>query len=138
MYRPHTPLRRTVFLLFAAAVFLGAGRSLGIAATGTVLVASSLVIIRPLRSMQMNLMQMESKTRLYNGIDILQKIKSNAHIRRSPVIVLTTTDDKAEIQRCYDLGCNVYVTKPVNYENFSQAIRQLGLFLSVMQVPEAN
>jgi CheY-like chemotaxis protein len=73
-----------------------------------------------------------------SGIDILQKIKSNAHIRRSPVIVLTTTDDKAEIQRCYDLGCNVYVTKPVNYENFSQAIRQLGLFLSVMQVPETS
>jgi CheY-like chemotaxis protein len=73
-----------------------------------------------------------------SGIDILQKIKSNAHIRRSPVIVLTTTDDKAEIQRCYDLGCNVYVTKPVNYENFSQAIRQLGLFLSVMQVPETT
>jgi CheY-like chemotaxis protein len=73
-----------------------------------------------------------------SGIDVLQTIKSNAHIRRSPVIVLTTTDDKAEIQRCYDLGCNVYVTKPVNYESFSQAIRQLGLFLSVMQVPETN
>jgi CheY-like chemotaxis protein len=49
---------------------------------------------------------------------------------------LTTTDDKTEIQRCYDLGCNDYITKPVNYENFAVAIRQLGLFLSVMQVPE--
>ena len=53
-----------------------------------------------------------------------------------PVIVLTTTDDKAEIQKCYDLGCNVYITKPVDYEGFATAIRQLGLFLSVMQVPE--
>jgi DNA-binding NarL/FixJ family response regulator len=51
--------------------------------------------------------------------------------------VLTTTDDKLEIQRCYDLGCNVYITKPVEYEGFSAAIRQLGLFLTVMQVPEA-
>ncbi|MNG36336.1 hypothetical protein D3C84_1233360 [compost metagenome] len=52
-------------------------------------------------------------------------------------MVLTTTDDKAEIQRCYDLGCNVYITKPVNYESFANAIKELGLFLYVMQVPEA-
>jgi CheY-like chemotaxis protein len=70
------------------------------------------------------------------GIDILAQVKANAHLRRSPVVVLTTTDDQREIQRCYDLGCNVYVTKPVNYEGFSNAIRQLGLFFSVMQVPE--
>lgn len=70
------------------------------------------------------------------GIDILEKVKANAHTRRSPVIVLTTTDDAREIQRCYDLGANVYVTKPVNYEGFANAIRQLGLFFSVMQIPE--
>jgi len=57
-------------------------------------------------------------------------------LRRAPVIVLTTTDDKAEIDRCYDLGCNVYITKPLIYQNFAEAIRQLGLFLSVIQIPE--
>lgn len=72
------------------------------------------------------------------GIDILARIKANEHTRRAPVIVLTTTDDQREIQRCYDLGANVYITKPLNYESFANAIRQLGLFLSVMQVPEAN
>ncbi|MDY0959538.1 response regulator [Sphingomonas sp. CFBP8993] len=71
-----------------------------------------------------------------SGTDILAKIKDESSpLRRAPVVVLTTTDDKVEIQRCYDLGCNVYITKPVNYENFAQAIRQLGLFLSVIQVP---
>ena len=70
------------------------------------------------------------------GIDILQRVKANEHLRRSPVIILTTTDDQREIQRCYDLGCNVYITKPVNYEGFANAIRQLGLFFSVIQVPE--
>ena len=69
------------------------------------------------------------------GVDILTKIKSNHHLKRTPVVVLTTTDDQREIQRCYDLGANVYITKPVNYDNFANAIRQLGLFLSVMQVP---
>lgn len=72
------------------------------------------------------------------GIDILEKLKSNQHTKRSPVVVLTTTDDNREIQRCYDLGANVYITKPVNYEAFANAIRQLGLFFAVMQVPEAQ
>jgi len=72
-----------------------------------------------------------------SGIDILKRIKESEHLRVSPVVVLTTTDDKAEIQRCYDLGCNVYITKPVDYEKFANAIQQLGLFVYVMQIPEA-
>lgn len=73
-----------------------------------------------------------------SGVDILARIKGDDKLKRSPVIVLTTTDDQREIQRCYDLGANVYITKPVDYEQFANAIRQLGLFLSVMQVPEAG
>jgi len=73
-----------------------------------------------------------------SGTDILARIKGEGPLRRAPVVVLTTTDDKLEIQRCYDLGCNVYITKPVNYENFADAIRQLGLFLSVIQVPDVE
>ena len=73
-----------------------------------------------------------------SGITILEHLKSDPHLRRFPVIVLTTTDDEREIQRCYDLGANVYITKPVDYEAFTTAIRQLGLFLAVMQVPGAD
>ncbi len=69
------------------------------------------------------------------GTDILKVIKGNPHLKRSPVVILTTTDDDREIKRCYDLGANVYITKPLNYEGFANAIRQLGLFLTVMQVP---
>jgi DNA-binding response OmpR family regulator len=72
------------------------------------------------------------------GIDILARIKRDKHLRRSPVIVLTTADDQREIQLCYDLGANAYITKPLNWDDFSNAIRQLGLFLSVMQVPEVD
>ena len=71
------------------------------------------------------------------GIEILQRVKENIHLKSTPVVVLTTTDDSQEIRRCYELGCNVYVTKPVNYESFANAIRQLGLFFSVIQVPAA-
>ena len=70
------------------------------------------------------------------GTDILAEVKKDERLKRAPVVVLTTTDDKVEIQRCYDLGCNVYITKPVDYESFAGAIRQLGLFLSVMQSPD--
>ena len=71
------------------------------------------------------------------GIEILRRVKETAHLKSTPVVVLTTTDDAHEIKRCYELGCNVYITKPVNYESFANAIRQLGLFFSVIQVPPA-
>jgi CheY-like chemotaxis protein len=71
------------------------------------------------------------------GIDILKMVKQNSFLKSAPVVILTTTDDSHEIKRCYELGCNVYITKPVNYESFANAIRQLGLFFSVIQVPPA-
>jgi CheY-like chemotaxis protein len=71
------------------------------------------------------------------GTEILRRVKETPHLKCTPVVVLTTTDDAHEVKRCYELGCNVYVTKPVNYENFANAIRQLGLFFSVIQVPAA-
>jgi DNA-binding response OmpR family regulator len=69
------------------------------------------------------------------GTDILRQVKESKHLKSTPVIVLTTADDILEIKRCYELGCNVYITKPVNYESFATAIRQLGLFFSAIQVP---
>ncbi len=72
------------------------------------------------------------------GIEILEQLKQNEHTLCAPVVILTTTDDQQEIQRCYSLGANVYIVKPVNYESFAQAIRQLGLFLSVMRVPRTQ
>lgn len=55
--------------------------------------------------------------------------------RAVPVIVLTTTDNPREINRCYELGCNVYITKLVEYDNFTDAIRKLGLILAVVKLP---
>jgi len=94
--------------------------------SGAVHTGSSLLIL-----LDLNLPDM-------TGVDILTRIKANAHLKRTPVVVLTTTDDHREIQRCYDLGANVYITKPVDYEGFANAIRQLGLFFAVMQVPAAE
>jgi CheY-like chemotaxis protein len=70
-----------------------------------------------------------------DGIEVLRRLKGNARTNAIPIIMLTTTDDPREIERCYQLGCSVYVTKPVEYTAFIEAINRLGLFLQVVRVP---
>lgn len=67
-----------------------------------------------------------------DGIEVLRRIKSDPALDKIPVIMLTTTDDPREIEKCYELGCNVYITKPVEYAAFVEAICRLGLFLQVV------
>src|SRR3954466_10951239 len=57
------------------------------------------------------------------GIDILRRVKENRYLKAARCVVLTPTDDSQEIRRCYALGCTVYITKPVNYDSFANAIR---------------
>lgn len=73
-----------------------------------------------------------------DGVEVLARIKADPELRRIPVIMITTTDDPREVDRCHELGCSSYITKPIEYEAFVNAIRQLGLFLSVVQVPTIN
>lgn len=70
-----------------------------------------------------------------DGVEVLRRLKGDPTTESIPIIMLTTTDDPREIERCYKLGCNVYITKPIEYEAFVEAIRQLGLFLQVVKVP---
>lgn len=71
-----------------------------------------------------------------DGYQVLKRMKEDEKTHRIPVVILTTTDDPREIYKCYELGCNVYITKPVEYDQFSEAIRNLGLFLQVIKVPD--
>jgi len=73
-----------------------------------------------------------------DGVEVLRQVKANAETRLIPVIMLTTTDDPREIDRCYELGCNVYITKPVEPQAFIEAIVRLGLFISVVSVPSVD
>jgi CheY-like chemotaxis protein len=73
-----------------------------------------------------------------DGYQVLARMKADERTKRVPVVVLTTTDDPREVARCYDLGCNVYVTKPVDYGSFSEAVQKLGLFLSVVVIPSGS
>jgi CheY-like chemotaxis protein len=71
-----------------------------------------------------------------DGVEVLRKIKNDPEFRKIPVSMLTTTDDPREVERCHALGCSNYLVKPVDYERFSEAMKQLGLFISLVQVPE--
>jgi len=73
-----------------------------------------------------------------DGVEVLSQMKTDPELRKVPVIVVTTTDDPKEVEMCHKLGCNTYITKPVEYTRFVEAIRQLGLFLTVVQVPRIN
>ena len=73
-----------------------------------------------------------------DGVEVLRQLKADPELRKIPVSMLTTTDDPREVERCHGLGCNNYIVKPVDYDKFSEAIRQLGLFVSLVQVPETH
>jgi CheY-like chemotaxis protein len=84
------------------------------------------------------LLLLDIKMPRVDGVEVLRQLKSQAETSLIPVIILTTTDDPREIQRCYELGCSVYITKPVDYQAFVDAINRLGLFLQVVRIPESN
>lgn len=73
-----------------------------------------------------------------DGIEVLRRLKSDPELRKLPVIMLTTTDDLREVERCHELGCNVYIQKPVDYDRFAEAIRRLGLFVTLLLVPQVK
>jgi CheY-like chemotaxis protein len=70
-----------------------------------------------------------------DGIEVLRRLKANPQTSKLPIIMLTTTDDPREIDRCYELGCSVYITKPVRYEKFVEALQRLGMFLEIVKLP---
>ncbi len=73
-----------------------------------------------------------------NGHQVLKRMKEDPRTRRIPVIILTTTEDSREVHKCYELGCNVFITKPVDYDQFVDAVRKIGLFISIVQIPNGE
>ena len=67
-----------------------------------------------------------------NGFEVLEKLKNDAGLRRVPVIVLTTSNRDEDIDRAYDLGCNSYIVKPVNYDNFLEAVKEIQRYWTIL------
>ena len=73
-----------------------------------------------------------------DGIEVLRRMKADPALKKLPVIMLTTTDDQREVERCHQLGCSGYIQKPVDYEKFAEAIRRIGLFVPLLLVPQVG
>lgn len=67
-----------------------------------------------------------------NGLDVLQKMRADQRTRRLPVVVFTSSSEEEDMIKSYDLGANSYVRKPVDFDQFLEATRQLGLYWLVL------
>jgi CheY-like chemotaxis protein len=85
-----------------------------------------------------SLLLLDIKMPRVDGLEVLRKVKQDEFLKKMPVIMITTTDDPREIDKCHELGCSNYITKPIDYDKFVKAIRQLGLFLLIVDVPDLN
>jgi two-component system, response regulator len=70
-----------------------------------------------------------------NGIEVLQKIKSDERTKATPVVILTSSKENPDIKKCYALGANSYIVKPVNFEGFAESIKTLGFYWLLLNQP---
>ncbi len=70
-----------------------------------------------------------------DGLEVLQQIKSDEHLKRIPVVVLTSSHEEKDLMRSYSLGVNAYVVKPVDFHEFVNAVKELGVFWAVINEP---
>ena len=70
-----------------------------------------------------------------SGMEVLKKIRSDERTKFFPVVILTSSTDERDLLESYDLGANIYIQKPVDFEQFATAIRDLGLYMMVLNDP---
>ncbi len=73
-----------------------------------------------------------------DGVEVLLHLKSDLVLRKIPVIMLTTTGDRQAVEQCQQLGCSMYVVKPVEYDKFVESIQKISRFLSILEVPSLS
>ncbi len=69
-----------------------------------------------------------------DGVEVLKRMKNSEELKEIPVMMLTTTDDPREVEECYKIGCNVYITKPVEFAKFAETLKRLGLFVQIVKI----
>ena len=70
-----------------------------------------------------------------DGLEVLRRLRSDERTKLLPVVVLTTSSEEQDMLNSYSLGCNSYIRKPVDFVQFSEAIRQLGMYWLLMNEP---
>lgn len=72
-----------------------------------------------------------------DGFEVLQNLQSYDDTKKIPVIIMTTTNNPKEVDRCYELGCSMYINKPVDYQNFSEALVKLSAALEAIEISQS-
>lgn len=80
-------------------------------------------------------MLLDLKLPRVDGLEVLQQVKADARLRIIPVVVLTSSHEEKDKMRSYDFGVNAYVVKPVNFHEFVNAVKELGVFWAVINEP---
>lgn len=75
-----------------------------------------------------DLILLDLKLPIMGGLELLELIRANEATRNIPVVVLTSSDEAKDVQRCYQLGVNSYVAKPVEFQNFVEAVKRIGRY----------
>lgn len=75
---------------------------------------------------------LDIKMPLMDGIEVLEAIRSNEKLKRLPVVMLTASREEPDLKKCYELGVNAYVVKPVNFNNFLDAVKHIGVFWAML------
>jgi CheY-like chemotaxis protein len=73
-----------------------------------------------------------------DGVEVLRRLKADQELHKMPVVVLTTSDDPRSVESCYALGCNCFITKPIEFTTFAETLKRLGLFILVIAAPKLN
>ena len=80
----------------------------------------------------MKVILLDLKMPKVNGIQVLERLKADERTKKIPVVVLTSSKEDPDIQKCYHIGVNSYVVKPVEFEEFQKAISELGLYWMIV------
>jgi two-component system response regulator len=70
-----------------------------------------------------------------SGIEVLEKIKSDPEVKSVPVVMLTSSNEGPDIERCFALGANSYIVKPVDSDNFFKAVKEIGVYWMILSQP---
>jgi CheY-like chemotaxis protein len=87
---------------------------------------------------QPGILLLDIKMPRMDGLAVLKYIRNDGHLRRLPVIMLTTSEAEEDRLKSYNLGANAYIVKPVGFDNFSKSVRTISLFWQLVELPEAK